>query len=214
MRTISTACWPKQTMKRSASVSSSSRISIEAILSKRQPTVSASQNQLGVAGHDAGTRVVSDFLRRTSGTDVPRSSAKPNNNSSLNSFVMDNRGNHRRSSISLTKSSTLSTIRFTSVNFSTILVSPTLYLELNGLHDRMMPKKFSTSASPTRSTRVTPMSLITNAKVTRRKVGWLTTISAQTAVLYWDFLMRHIHSRGTILTGCGTSMIRILNDRW
>lgn len=85
---------------------------------------------------------------------------------------------------------------------------------LNGHHGRMMPKRFSTSASPTRSTKMTPMSPITNARVTRRKVGSLTTIFVQMAALSWGFSMRHTRSRGTILTGCGTSMTRISNDRW
>jgi transposase len=102
----------------------------------------------------------------------------------------------------------------TSANSSTTSVSPTQFHGQSAPRVRRTPRRFSTSASATRSTRTTPTTRTTNATVMTRKGGSLTMTSALTAAPFSVSSMRHIPSRGTTLTGCGTSMIRTSNDRW
>jgi len=120
---------------------------------------------------------------------------------------------NRRYSISSTRSSVLSTTLSTSVNFSKRSVSPTLSREQSVPLALRTPKRFSTNASATRSTRPKPTSRTTNVTMTTRKAGSSTT-SIRTAGLSSASLIRHIHSRGTTLNGCTPSMIRTSPDRW
>jgi len=176
------------------------------------PTMSASQLLPAVAGPDDGTKAGS-ASRRTSGPVGPRSSANTSDESCSNSSETGSLGKNRRYSISSTRSSVLSTTLSTSVNFSKRSVSPTLSREQSVPLALRTPKRFSTNASATRSTRPKPTSRTTNVTMTTRKAGSSTT-SIRTAGLSSASLIRHIHSRGTTLNGCTPSMIRTSPDRW
>ena len=68
--------------------------------------------------------------------------------------------------------------------------------------DRRIQKRFSTSASATRSTRMT--ALTTERKETTKKGGLLRTMSVRMAELFWGFSMPHNRSHTTIPAASGT----------
>ena len=125
----------------------------------------------------------------------------------------DQPGKNRRFSTSSIRSLMCSSIQSTSVNSSTTSVFRARFHGQNVPPNLRTPMKSSTNASPTRSTKMTT-NPTTNARVTTKKAGSLTTISVQTAGPFSAFLIRHIHSRGTTLSRCTTSMIPISPDRW
>ena len=176
--------------------------------------MSASLPQLVVARHAGVTEAGLDCLLRTSGAEGPRSSMKLNKHNSLNVFETANHGHLRRYSTSSTKNSMSSITQSTSVTSSITLGYREPFPAQSGLHDRMMQKRSLTSASATRSTTTTPTNHTTNRTVMTRKAGSLTMISVRMAALFSDSSTLPTRNRSTIPNGCGTSMIRILNDRW